>query len=64
MNKAGTQRIETERLVLRRFRIEDAQNMYDNWASDPEVTRFLTWPVHQNVEGTRSLLESWIAQYE
>ena len=28
MNKAGTQRIETQRLILRRFRIDDAEDMF------------------------------------
>jgi len=56
MNKAGTQRIETDRFVLRRFRLEDTEDMYANWASDPEVARFLTWPTHSSVEVTKSLL--------
>jgi hypothetical protein len=30
--------------------------MYANWASDPEVARFLTWPTHSSVEVTKSLL--------
>ncbi len=64
MNKAGTQRIETQRLILRRFTIEDADDMFNNWASDPEVTRYLTWPVHPSVEFTRSLLIEWVSQYE
>jgi RimJ/RimL family protein N-acetyltransferase len=64
MNKAGTQRIETQRLILRRFRLEDAEDMYHNWASDPEVTRYLTWPVHASVEVTKSLLADWVARYE
>lgn len=55
MNKAGTQRIETDRLILRRFRLED---MYANWESDPEVARFLTWPTHSSVEVTKSLLSA------
>ena len=63
MNKAGTQTIETERLILRRFTVEDAQDMYDNWASDPEVTRFLTWPAHSSVEVTKSLLSDWVTRY-
>ena len=42
MNKTGTQRLETDRLILRRFTIEDADDMYNNWASDPEVTEFRT----------------------
>ena len=64
MNKTGTQRIETERLILRRFRLEDAEDMYANWASDPEVTRFLTWPAHSSVDVTKALLEDWVPRYE
>ena len=63
MNKTGTKTIETPRLLLRRFTIEDAEDMYENWASDPEVTRYLTWPTHTDVEITRALLEDWVAKY-
>lgn len=59
MNHVGTKRLETERIVLRPFRPEDAQAMYDNWASDEEVTRFLTWPTHESVEVTRAIVEEW-----
>ena len=64
MNKTGTQTIETHRLILRRLRAEDAEDMFINWASDPEVTRFLTWPAHTSVDVTRSLLSDWIPRYE
>ena len=64
MKKTGTRRIETHRLILRPFRTEDAEDMFENWASDPEVTRFLTWPAHSSVEVTRGLLTAWIPQYE
>ncbi len=64
MNKAGTQRIETDRLILRRFKTEDAEDMYANWASDPEVATFLTWQPHTSVDVTKSLLENWIQRYE
>ena len=63
MNKAGTQRIETHRLILRPFRIEDAEDMFTNWASDPEVTRFLTWPTHTGADVSRAVLNSWISRY-
>ena len=59
MNKAGTQRIETERLILRRFTLKDAVYMYYNWASDPKVTKYLTWPAHTSLKVTRDLLEEW-----
>ena len=64
MNKTGTQRLETHRLILRRYRIEDAEDMFNNWASDPEVTRFLTWPPHTNVDVTRYVLNDWISRYD
>lgn len=64
MNKTGTKEIETARLILRRFTVDDAQAMFDNWASDPEVTKFLTWPTHRSADVSRMVLESWIPQYE
>ena len=64
MNHAGTRKIETERLILRRFVMEDAEEMYKNWASEDEVTKFLTWPTHANVEVTKMVLDQWISRYE
>ena len=64
MNHCGTQKLETERLVLRRLTLADAEAVYRNWASDPEVTRFLTWPTHTDVEGTRKVIKSWLPLYE
>jgi ribosomal-protein-alanine N-acetyltransferase len=37
--------------------------MYTNWASDPEVTRYLTWPAHAGVETSRAVLADWTAAY-
>lgn len=64
MQHKGTRTIETERLVLRRFVPEDAQAMFDNWASDPEVTKYLTWPTHQSVDVSRWVLGQWCPEYE
>ena len=60
LNHKGTQKIETERLILRKAKIEDAEAMFRNWANDPEVTKFLTWPVHGSVEITKKLLAGWV----
>ena len=38
--------------------------MYSNWASDEEVTRYLTWPTHKNIEITESLLSTWVKSYD
>ena len=64
MKKPGTQTIETERLILRRVTAEDAQDMYRNWASDPEVTKYLTWPTHASADISAKVLNEWIPQYE
>lgn len=64
MNHIGTQTIETNRLILRRFALSDAQAMFDNWASDNEVTTYLTWPAHTDVSVTERVLGDWIPQYE
>lgn len=60
----GTQTIETSRLILRQAHREDAEPMYRNWATDPDVTKFLTWPPHPNMEITQKLLDSWIDEYQ
>lgn len=64
MHHVGTKTLKTQRLVLRQFRREDAQAMFDNWANDPEVTQYLTWAPHGDVELTRSLVEQWVADYD
>jgi ribosomal-protein-alanine N-acetyltransferase len=63
MRHQGTVRLETPRLILRRFEMDDAQSMFDNWASDDNVTRFLTWPTHHDVDITKKIIQSWIDQY-
>ena len=60
----GTQTIETPRLILRRAVREDADAMFHNWASDPEVTKYLTWPTHSNVDTTGMIVDMWISEYE
>lgn len=63
MENKGTKRLETNRLILRQFKIEDAEDMYNNWTTDAEVTRFLTWSPHPDIDFTRGLLENWIGKY-
>ena len=63
MRHCGTKQIETERLILRRFVIGDAQDMFNNWASDSDVTKFLTWPAHPAVEVTKAIIAGWVERY-
>lgn len=56
--------LETERLILRPFKEDDAQAMFDGWTNDPDVARYVTWDPHGNIEVTQSLLKMWIEEYE
>ena len=64
MEHKGTVTLETPRLILRRLTLADAEPMYRNWASDPGVTKFLTWPTHSSVEVTKQILALWASHYE
>lgn len=59
----GTQEIRTQRLVLRRFREEDAKDFFEVCRKD-EVTRYLTYNSHQSIDDTRSIIALWISEYE
>lgn len=63
MHHKGTQIIETPRLLLRPFTMDDAEAMFRNWNADKEVTKFLTWQAAQSVEETEAVLQSWVASY-
>ncbi|MBR3908105.1 MAG: N-acetyltransferase, partial [Clostridia bacterium] len=57
----GTKTITTERLILRKFTVGDANDMYNNWANSEKVTCFLSWKPHESVDATKQLLEGWVA---
>jgi RimJ/RimL family protein N-acetyltransferase len=64
LNHKGTAEIKTKRLLLRRFTVNDAQAMYDNWASDKLVVKYTSWDVHASPEATRELITGWISEYD
>lgn len=64
MKELKMQKLETDRLILREFTIEDANDMYNNWASDKETSKFLDWDVHESVDATKNIIKSWIDEYK
>lgn len=63
MKHLGTKTIETDRLTLRKFTLDDAEDLFNNWANDVEVAKFLTWPTHSNIEISKSLITMWVDKY-
>lgn len=55
----GSKIITTPRMTLRPFRVSDAVAMFKNWASDPLVTRFLTWPTHKDADVSKRVCAMW-----
>lgn len=64
MNHKGTVRIETERLILRKFTLDDVEAAFRNWTSDGKVTEFLRWQTHDSIDTTRRLIEDWVKNSE
>jgi len=60
----GTQMLATDRLTLRRFLTEDAEDAFYNWAGDPEVTRYLCEKPQESVESTAALIGQWEQEYD
>ena len=51
------ERLETARLLLTRPTAADAQAIFDRYASDPAVTRYLAWPTHRSVDDTQLFID-------
>ncbi len=60
MKHLGSRTLETDRLIIRAFDVKDAGPMYRNWAGDPEVTKYLTWPTHESEEVSAQVVVSWV----
>lgn len=64
MQHKGTQRLETERLILRRFTTEDIDAAFRNWTSDSRVTEYLRWPTHTSKSETEGIIGMWVGEYD
>ena len=49
--------LETDRLLLRRPRASDAHAIFERYASDPEVTRYLSFPCHTSAAQTEGFID-------
>ena len=56
-------RLETERLILRRFELSDADVMHRNLTSDPDVVRFMSYNVCKSIEDTQKHIDQWMEYF-
>lgn len=63
LNHKGTVNIETNRFILRRFCADDVRDVFDNWASDKESTRYNAWSIHKSTKDTAAYIDEWVKRY-
>lgn len=56
--------LKTERLIMRPFKEEDAQEVFECWESDPEVAKHMFWTSHNDLNKTKEWISFEIGQIE
>ncbi len=64
MNHKGTVVLETKRLILRRYSLDDTDDMFNNWATNENVTKFLPWTPYTSKEDLQAYISMCIESYE
>ena len=57
-------KLETERLILRKFEVEDAQQAYNNWAGVEKIADMSDFRVHSSVNETREIIQIGLGDEE
>jgi RimJ/RimL family protein N-acetyltransferase len=55
--------IRTDRLFLRKPAVADAEAIFERYAGDPRVGRYLAWPIHTTLDDTHLFLNFSAAQW-
>ena len=63
-NHMNTPTLQTERLLLRPFTYEDAEDVFSCWESDPDVAKYMFWTSHNDIEKTKEWITFEIGQIE
>ena len=56
--------LETDRLILRPFRTDDALTVFECWESDPDVAKYMFWTSHNDIEKTKEWISFELGQIE
>lgn len=64
MKHVGTVTLESERLLLRRLCVEDAQILYNGVRGSAEVAKYMLWQPDNTVEDTKVFLTNLVSEYE
>lgn len=55
--KCKMEKLYTKRLILRKLKYSDSEQMFSNWASSSKATKFLTWLPHKSIDSVRESIK-------
>jgi ribosomal-protein-alanine N-acetyltransferase len=64
LSHIGTQKIITERMILRQFQYLDDDNMLKNWIADEKIQSLYSEPVYTTKAEVKELLDKYIGNYQ
>ena len=65
MKNLGTKKLETERLILRKFELSDIEELfYNGYIRDELMTENLSWKPCKTIEEQRKIIEEWVNNYK
>ena len=52
----GTVELKTDRLLLRKIRLDDAEAVFYGWTGSEQAAKYTTWYAHRSVDDTRAFI--------
>jgi RimJ/RimL family protein N-acetyltransferase len=56
--------LKTDRLRLRKVKLSDAEAIFRQYAQDPEVTKYVSWRAHRDLEETREYVRMCLLAWD
>lgn len=56
--------LKTDRLRLRKVKLSDAEAIFRQYAQDPEVTKYVSWRTHRDLEETREYVRMCLLAWD
>ena len=64
LHHKGSVEIKTDRLLLRKFNINDAETIFYAWTSDERVAKYTSWHAHKSIDDTKTYVEYMASKRE
>ena len=60
----GTAELWTESLILRRYRLDDAEALYEHFGTDPDMYKYSGWNPYATLEAAQETVQRFIESYD